>query len=589
MGNAFTALNGALLTDGPYVHIEKNTVAKKPVQLIWVSTEKGARAHHPRILITAGENSQAEIVESFVDISSSGGYLNNVVGEYVLEAGANIHVYKVIEEGKGYHLATQRVRQQRDSHYTSHVFNLSGAIARNEISVLLDGEGAGCSLHGLYLTEGDELVDNRQEITHAKPNCTSWIGYKGVLDGKSNAVYTGKIYVDRIAQKTDSNQLNQNVLLSDKAQIDTKPQLEIYADDVKCTHGATIGQFSDELVYYFQTRGIAPDMARAMLTYGFADEVVDEVKIRRAQGASSMRLSSIVIAPRLTRISASTMSTVQEDTKTTAKDKPLSAAEVAALREDFPILKLRPHDQRLAYLDNAATTQKPQQVIDAITDYYEKKNANVHRGVHYLSQVATEAYEGARLTVKHFINATLPCEIVFTRGTTDAINLVAQSYSRGYLKEGDEVVISHMEHHSNIVPWQIACEQTGAKLRVIPINDNGELDMDAAAEIINEKTKFVSLVYVSNALGTVNPVKKITEMAHAVDAPVMLDAAQAAPHMAIDVMDLDCDFLAISAHKMFGPTGFGVLYGRAKIPPRYAAIPRRWRYDSVRFFRRDDV
>ena len=290
VGNAFTALNGALLTDGPFVHIEKNTVAEKPVHLVWVSTEKGARAHHPRILITAGENSQAEIVESFVDVSVNGGYLNNVVGEYVLEAGANIHVYKVIEEGKGYHLATQRVRQQRDSHYTSHVFNLSGAIARNEISILLDGEGAGCSLHGLYLTKGDELVDNRQEITHAKPNCTSWIGYKGVLDGESKAVYTGKIYVDRIAQKTDSNQLNQNVLLSDKAQIDTKPQLEIYADDVKCTHGATIGQFSDELVYYFQTRGIGPDTARAMLTYGFADEVVDEVNF---EGLKS-RLDTIV-------------------------------------------------------------------------------------------------------------------------------------------------------------------------------------------------------------------------------------------------------------------------------------------------------
>lgn len=292
VGNAFTALNAALLTDGPYVQIAANTVAEKPVHLVFVSTEKGPRAQHPRILVTAGTNSQAEIIESFVDVSQTGGYLNNVVGEYILDPGANLHVYKVIEEGKGYHLATQRVRQDRDSHYTSHVFNLSGAIARNEISILLDGEGAGCSLHGLYLTEGDQLIDNRQEITHAKPNCTSWIGYKGVLDGVSKAVYTGKIYVDRIAQKTDSNQLNQNVLLSDKAQIDTKPQLEIYADDVKCTHGATIGQFSDELVYYFQTRGIAPDVARAMLTFGFADEVVAEVNF---QGLRD-RLDKIVFA-----------------------------------------------------------------------------------------------------------------------------------------------------------------------------------------------------------------------------------------------------------------------------------------------------
>lgn len=257
------------------------------------------------------------------------------------------------------------------------------------------------------------------------------------------------------------------------------------------------------------------------------------------------------------------MSPVQEHTPTTTR-QPLTAKEVAALREDFPILRVQPHGKRLTYLDNAATTQKPQQVIDAISNYYETENANVHRGVHYLSQVATESYEAARLKVKHFINATLPCEIIFTGGTTDAINLVAHSYAQTNLNEGDEIVISHMEHHSNIVPWQMVCKQTGAKLRVIPIHDNGELDMEAAADIIGPRTKFVSLVYVSNALGTINPVREIIAMAHAVDAPVLLDAAQAAPHMAIDVAELDCDFLALSAHKLFGPTGFGVLYGRAR-------------------------
>lgn len=260
------------------------------------------------------------------------------------------------------------------------------------------------------------------------------------------------------------------------------------------------------------------------------------------------------------------MSTVQEtsEKRGQAKNAGLTADDIARIRADFPILRVRPHGKRLAYLDNAATSQKPQAVIDAITGYYEKKNANVHRGVHYLSQVATEAYEGARIKVKHFINAPLPCEVVFTRGTTDAINLVAQSYGRANLKAGDEIVISHMEHHSNIVPWQILCEQTGAMLKVIPITDDGDLDMNAAADLIGAKTKFVSLVYVSNALGTVNPVKDIIEMAHAAGAPVMLDAAQAAPHMAIDVQALDCDFLAISAHKMLGPTGFGVLFGHAR-------------------------
>lgn len=236
------------------------------------------------------------------------------------------------------------------------------------------------------------------------------------------------------------------------------------------------------------------------------------------------------------------------------------------IRRDFPILHRTVNGKKLVYLDNAATTQKPKSIIDTISNYYLNENANVHRGLHFLSELATEEYENARLKVKEFVNALSASEIVFVRGATEAINLVAESYSRkDYFKEGDEIIISHMEHHSNIVPWQFVRERKNIKLRVIPINDNGELDFDAFANMINERTKFVSIVHVSNTLGTINPIKKIVDKAHEYNIPVLVDGAQASVHLNIDVQELGCDFYAFSGHKMFGPTGIGVLYGKAEL------------------------
>ena len=225
--------------------------------------------------------------------------------------------------------------------------------------------------------------------------------------------------------------------------------------------------------------------------------------------------------------------------------------DVQKIRNDFPILKLQVHGKPLVYLDNAATTQKPQYVIDKTNNYYEKMNANIHRGVHALSQEATEAFESSRIIIKNFINALGKNEIIFTRGTTESINLVASSYGRTNIKEGDEIIISTMEHHSNIVPWQMLCAEKNAKLRVIPVNDEGEIIFEEFEKLINEKTKFVSVVYASNSLGTVNPVKKIIDLAHSYNIPVMLDAAQAVNHLKIDVQQLDCDFLAFSADTNF--------------------------------------
>ncbi|MEA3202587.1 MAG: cysteine desulfurase / selenocysteine lyase [Thermoplasmata archaeon] len=235
--------------------------------------------------------------------------------------------------------------------------------------------------------------------------------------------------------------------------------------------------------------------------------------------------------------------------------------DVEKLRADFPILRQKVHGKRLVYLDNAATSQKPQTVIDRVTRYYEQENANIHRGVHWLSEQATKEYEGARAKVARFINAQ-PQECVFVRGTTEAINLVANTFVRARLGKGDEVVVTQMEHHSNIVPWQLLCEQTGARLRVVPIDGKGELDLAAYAAALGPRTKFVSVVHVSNALGTVNPVQRLVQEAHAKGIPVLLDGAQAVPHAPVDVRALGCDFYAFSGHKMYGPTGIGVLYGR---------------------------
>lgn len=239
--------------------------------------------------------------------------------------------------------------------------------------------------------------------------------------------------------------------------------------------------------------------------------------------------------------------------------------DIRRLREDFPVLHLTHRGKPLIYLDNAATSQKPRQVIDRLRQYYEGENANVHRGIHYLSQRATDAYEGARTRIARFFNAPSPKEIVFTKGCTDAINLVAQSYGRRHLKPGDEVLITHLEHHSNIVPWQLICEEKGARLRVAPIDDNGNLLVDDFEALLSSRTKIVAVSHVSNALGTINPVRDLTAMAHAAGAVVLVDGAQAAPHMRVDVQDIGCDFYAVSAHKMFGPTGIGVLYGRADL------------------------
>jgi cysteine desulfurase/selenocysteine lyase len=243
----------------------------------------------------------------------------------------------------------------------------------------------------------------------------------------------------------------------------------------------------------------------------------------------------------------------------------MTTLDIQKIRADFPILHQKVNNRPLVYFDNAATSQKPKVVIDTVSDYYTRYNSNIHRGAHYLAQQATEAYEDARKYIATYLNAKEDAEINFLRGTTEAVNLVANGYGRKFLTKGDEIIISTLEHHANIVPWQMLCEQTGAVLKVIPINDAGELLMDAYAALLSDKTKIVSVTYVSNALGTINPVKEIIAQAHAVGAKVFLDGAQALPHKKVDVQALDCDWLAFSGHKVLAPTGIGVLYGKRQV------------------------
>lgn len=247
------------------------------------------------------------------------------------------------------------------------------------------------------------------------------------------------------------------------------------------------------------------------------------------------------------------------------KEKPKAFLGVTKHRKDFPALHQKVYGKPFVYLDNAATTQKPQPVIDALTHYYSVENANIHRGIYYLSEKATHAYESVRVKVQEFISARFPQEIVFVRGTTEGINLVAQSYGRTFLKAGDEIIISHMEHHSNIVPWQILCEGVGARLRVIPVNDKGELILEEYKKLLNPRTKLVAVTYISNVLGTVNPLPGIIRLAHREKAVVLVDGAQAVPHLRVNLRDLDADFFVFSGHKMFGPTGVGVLYGKREL------------------------
>ena len=374
-----------------------------------------------------------------------------------------------------------RCDSERDSRFTAHTLSLGGALVRNDLGVQLAEEGAECDLFGLFVGAGDQVLDNHTLVDHAVPHCTSRELYKGVLGGASRGVFRGRVIVRPDAQKTNAEQVSANLLLGDRAEVDTRPQLEIHADDVKCSHGSSIGQLDEDALFYLRARGLDEERARDLLCRAFGVELLENLPIPAlGEGLDPLLLRRLSDA-RARGIAVSF--------------DPRSA------REDFPILSQTVHGTPLVFLDSAASAQKPRRVIDAISRVYEEDYANIHRGVYELSLRATAAFEGARETVARFMGVDAG-EIVFVRNATEAINLVAQAWGRRNVVAGDEVLITHMEHHANIVPWQQLCEERGATLRVAPIDDRGQLLIDEFEKLLSPRTRIAALTHVSNALGT---------------------------------------------------------------------------------------
>ena len=443
----FCALNTAFIGDGAYVHVARGVVVDAPIYLLYLSTKENAPTMtHPRNLIVAEDQSQVAVIEDYASVGGESVVFSNAVTELIAGESTVAQHYLIEREHlKAFNVQTLRIQQGRSANVASHSVLLGGGLVRNNVHPVLAGEGGECLINGLFMGTGRQHLDNYMHVEHAAPHCGSRQFYNGILDGHAHGVFHGRIVVHKAAQKTDAKQTNRNLLLSDDAQIDTKPQLEIYADDVKCTHGATIGQIEENALFYLQSRGISELEARKLLLMAFAEECVD-------------RMHSTVAREHIAAAGEPTFA-VHRRHYATGRDGPveleriaggsgMSAAaavpireraavqqpfDVERIRKDFPILHTKVHGHPLVYLDNAATSQKPRSVIDALVRYYEGENANIHRGVHYLSQIATEEFEKARETVRAFVNAAQASEIIFTRGTTEAINLVAQTYGRAHV------------------------------------------------------------------------------------------------------------------------------------------------------------
>ena len=507
----FAALNTAFLADGAFVHVPAGVTLDRPIELVFASSADGdPSVSHPRSLVVVDRGAQATVVESYVPLKD-GLYWTNAVTEVVVGDGARCEYYRLQRDSReAYHVATTHTTQGRDSVLRLHPVTLGAGLARHDIYTALAGSGADLMLNGFYLLRGKQHADHHTVIDHAQPHCTSHEFFNGILGEQAHGVFTGRIIVRPGAQRTDSKQTNNNLLLSGDARADSQPQLEIYADDVKCTHGSTMGPLDETAMYYLQSRGLSPEMAR-----GHADIRICR-RDPRADGAC--------------RFAARTRS---DDPDASGRPLPGRAAGVVLdtgrIRADFPLLRQLENGRRLVYLDNAATSQKPQAVLDAIAEYYRTTNANVHRGAYDLAVRATEAYEAARASVARFVNAWAPEGVVFTRGTTEAINLVASAYGRANVRRGDTVVVTAMDHHSNLVPWHILCEEKGATVTMVEITEDGRLDLADFGRALERRPKIVALPYVSNALGTVNPVAQLIRLAHAAGAVVVVDGAQSTP------------------------------------------------------------
>ncbi len=475
------------------------------------------------------------------------------MAEIHVAPGAHLtHIRVQQEAATAFHVSTVYADVGTGGTYDSFTLNLGGRLSRTEVHVGLNGAKAIAHLNGANILAGSQHADFTSVVGHIAPNCTSRQTVKNVLAGRSRGVFQGRIEVARDAQKTDGYQMNQALLLSPDAEIDSKPELEIFADDVKCSHGATVGELDAEQMFYLRSRGVPEAEARSILVRAFLAEALDAIADETIRTHLDGRRRIVVGEP--DRMNAETLAL---------------ALDVERIRKDFPILTQTIRGKPLVFLDSAASAQKPRAVIDAMVHAMETQYANVHRGLHWMSERTTEAYEAARDAVAALMNAADRSEIVFTRNSTESLNLMAHSYGRGVMKRGQAVLISGMEHHSNIVPWQMLRDSHGIELRVAPITDTGELDMAAFEALLADgKVGLVAITHMSNVLGTVTPAERIVAIAHAHGAKVLFDGSQAIVHRKIDVRALDCDFYAWTGHKLYGPTGIGVLYGKRELLER---------------------
>ncbi len=547
ISNPMIALNGAMATDGVVIEIANGTMLAQPLHIVHVASGAAPASMFTRSLLRLGRDAGVTLVESY--LAAEGAKAYQAYDGLIVAIGDNArldHVRLVEDSVDAFNISSATISLGAHAHFNTFGLTSGGHVSRYQLTVTCAGEGSKVETNGVNLIKGKQHADTTLFMDHAVPNCASREIFRAVVDDRAHSVFQGRIIVRPDAQKTDAKMMTRALLLSDDAEADNKPELEIFADDVTCGHGATTGALDESLLFYMRARGLPEKEAQALLIQAFVGEAIETI--------ASDALREVAIATAQRWLAGEGMSM--------HKAVANGSYDVALVRQDFPALAMQIYGKPLVYLDNAASAQKPNAVLDRMTEAYKSEYANVHRGLHYLANAATEAYEGARGKVAQFINARRNEEIIFTRNVTEAINLVASSWGGEHIKEGDEIVLSIMEHHSNIVPWHFLRERQGAVIKWAPVDDEGNFLIEEFEKLLTARTKIVAITQMSNALGTLVPVKEVVRLAHARGIPVLVDGAQGAVHLPIDVQDLDCDFYAFTGHKVYGPTGIGALYAK---------------------------
>ncbi len=559
--DAMVALNEAMTAESYRIAIPDGESLDEPIEIVHVAAGDTALAVYSRLVIGVGAKARVSVLETF--LGGSPRLQRNAATALALAEGANLKHVVSVEDDAGLHIESLVGRLAAGAEFKDFALVAGGALSRRQLFLDIAGEDAKVALGGLSLVDGARRADTTLQVTHSAPRGTSREFYRAIVDDDGVGTFQGKIIVAKQAQKTDGAMKSQAVLLSPSAQMNAKPELEIFADDVVCGHGATVASLDPEQLFYLQARGIPRRRGR-----GDASRSIRG----RGDGAAGRRSSGQAAAHTFPGLASRQPAAGRRGGKFVSRlaERTLADYDVEKIRADFPILAEKPYGKPLVYFDNAASAQKPRAVVDRLVYAYEHEYANVHRGLHYLANAATEAYEAARETVRRFLNAGSAEEIVFTRSATEAINLVASSFGQR-IGEGDEIVLSVMEHHSNVVPWHFLRERKGAVLRWVDVADDGSLSLEAFEQALNGRTKIVAITQMSNVLGTAPPVKEMIRLAHSRGVPVLVDGSQGAVHLDVDVRDLDADFYVVTGHKLYGPTGIGALYGKREwleaLPP----------------------